>query len=61
MGPIARESLRQVPLTNVTLISAESIPAGGFTPPRPRHCRFLLPPCSEAFHRFAAKVTARLT
>ena len=34
-GPIACEALRQVPLTKGTLISAESIAAGGFTPPGP--------------------------
>ena len=31
--PIACESLVQVPLTNGTLISAESVQAGAFTPP----------------------------
>ena len=32
-APIACESLRQVPLTNGTLLSAESVPAGGLTLP----------------------------
>jgi feruloyl esterase len=34
-GPIACESLSQVPLANGTLISAESVPAGGLTPRAP--------------------------
>ncbi len=32
-APIACQSLAQVPLTNATVIAAESVDAGGFTPP----------------------------
>src|SRR5580765_7814349 len=57
-GPMACESLRQVPLTNGMLISTESIPAGGFTPPGPANASAAavfgsLPPF--------CRVTARLT
>jgi len=57
-GPIACESLKQVPLTNGTLISAESVPAGGFTPPGPTNGS-----TATAFSNLPAfcRVTAKLT
>ena len=57
-GPIACESLRQVPLTNGTLISAESVQAGGLTPPAPTNAS-----AAGAFKTLPAfcRVTARLT
>ena len=57
-GPIACEALRQVPLTNGTLISAESVPAGGFTPPAPANAS-----AAAVFGSLPAfcRVTARLT
>jgi feruloyl esterase len=55
-GPIACEALRQVPLTNGTLTAAESVPAGGFTPPSTNGP-------GDAFKALPAfcRVTARLT
>ena len=57
-APIACESLRQVPLTNGTLISAESVQAGGFTPPGPANAS-----AATAFSNLPAfcRVTAKLT
>ena len=57
-GPIACEALRQVPLTNGTMISAESVPAGGFTPPPAANAS-----AADAFRTLPAfcRVTARLT
>jgi feruloyl esterase len=56
-GPIVCEALRQLPLTNGTLTSAESIPAGGFTPPSTNGSG------ADAFRTLPAfcRVTARLT
>jgi feruloyl esterase len=55
---IACESLGQVPLSNGTLISAESVQAGGFTPPTPTNAS-----AAAAFRTLPAfcRVTARLT
>jgi len=57
-GPIACEALRQVRLTNGTLISAESVQAGGFTPPGATNA-----PAADTFKTLPAfcRVTARLT
>jgi feruloyl esterase len=57
-GPIACEALRQVPLTNGTLISAESVQAGAFTPPGATNAS-----AADAFRNLPAfcRVTARLT
>jgi feruloyl esterase len=56
-GPIACESLRQVPLRNGTLISAESVPAGGLALPAAAN------PSAAVFKTLPAfcRVTARLT
>ena len=56
-GPIACESLGQVPLANGTLISAESVPAGGLTLPAPANASAPVFKTLPAFCR----VTARLT
>ena len=55
---LACESLGQVPLTNGTLISAESLQAGAFTPPPPANAA-----AAGAFKTLPAfcRVTARLT
>src|SRR5471030_2575992 len=57
-GPIACESLRQIPLTNGMMISAESVQAGAFTPPAPANAAAV-----GAFKTLPAfcRVTARLT
>jgi feruloyl esterase len=57
-GPIACESLGQVPLANGGVISAESVPAGGFTIPSPANV-----PAPAVFKTLPAfcRVTARLT
>ena len=57
-GAIACEALRQVPLTNGTLISAESVQAGAFRPPGATNA-----PAADAFRNLPAfcRVTARLT
>ena len=57
-GPIACEALAQVPLTNGTVISAESVQAGGLTPPAPTNAS-----AAGAFKTLPAfcRVTARLT
>ena len=56
--PVACESLRQLPLTNGTVLSAESIPAGGFTPPGPANGS-----AGAVFKTLSSfcRVTARLT
>ena len=36
-GPIACDALAKVPLAGGTILSAESVQAGGFTPPTPPH------------------------
>jgi feruloyl esterase len=57
-APIACESLRQVSLANGTLLAAESMPAGAFTPPDPPNASaantFKTAP---AFCRVSAKLT----
>jgi Tannase and feruloyl esterase. len=57
-GPIACESLVRVPLTNGTLISAESVPAGAFAPAPPLNAS-----AAAVFSTLPAfcRVTARLT
>ena len=57
-GPIACESLLRVPLTNGTIISAESVPAGAFAPPPPLNAS-----AAAVFSTLPAfcRVTARLT
>jgi feruloyl esterase len=57
-APIACESLRQMPLTNGTLISAEPVQAGAFTSPAPANAA-----TSAAFKSVPAfcRVTLRLT
>jgi feruloyl esterase len=57
-APIACEALRQVALTNGTLISAEPVPAGGFVPPTSAN-----PPAANPYAALPAfcRVTARLT
>ena len=57
-GPIACESLGQVPLANGTLISAESVPAGGLAIPAPGNAS-----AAAVFRTLPAfcRVTARLT
>ena len=57
-GPIACESLVRVPLSNATVLSAETIPAGGFTPPGAANAS-----AAAAFKTLPAfcRVTARLT
>ena len=57
-APIACQSLGQVPLTNGTLISAESFQAGGFTPPASTNTS-----AAGAFRNLPAfcRVTLRLT
>jgi tannase/feruloyl esterase len=57
-GPVACEALGQVPLPDGTLISAESVQAGGFMPPAPPNAS-----AAGAFRTLPAfcRVIARLT
>ena len=57
-APVVCQSLGQVPLTNGTLIAAESVQAGGFTPPAPTNAS-----AAAAFKTLPAfcRVTLRLT
>ena len=57
-GPIGCEALAQVRLTHATVISAEAVPAGGFTPPGPANAS-----TAAAFNTLPAfcRVSARLT
>jgi feruloyl esterase len=57
-GPIACEALAQLPLSNATVIAAEPVPAGGFTPPGPANAAV-----AATYKTLPAfcRVTARLT
>jgi len=57
-APIACDALAKVPLAGGTILSAESVQAGGFTPPAPPNA-----PAAATFRTLPAfcRVTARLT
>jgi len=56
--PIACDALGQVPLTNATILSAESVAAGAFTPPTPANAAAAATFKSlPAFCRIAARLT----
>src|SRR5207247_6481416 len=57
-GPVACEALKQVPIAGGTLISAESVQAGAFTPPNAPNAS-----AAAVFQPLPAfcRVTARLT